>query len=79
MMRNALILRWLLVPICCAISALYSMDALYASISIALSTVLYNECGIHGGHWLIRNVIIALDYASFELGATLVASKSALF
>ena len=74
-MCNALILRWSLVPLCCGLSALYSRAVFWTSVFIALTTILYNEGAVHGGQWLIRNVLLATGYSAFELGATLVAAK----
>ncbi|KAF8996237.1 UbiA prenyltransferase family [Cyathus striatus] len=70
---NAIILRWLLIPTCFLLSAFYSLETLYSSIALVLLTILYNELSAHAGHWLIRNVVNACGFASFESGATLVA------
>ncbi|OBZ77606.1 Digeranylgeranylglyceryl phosphate synthase [Grifola frondosa] len=74
-LRTALILRWCLVPLCWALSLWYSLETLYASIALVAFTILYNECATHAGHWLVRNTVNAAGFASFEVGATLVASK----
>ena len=73
-LRDALILRWMLVPVCCVYSAFYSLETLYASLALAALTFVYDEMGAHSGHWTIRNIVNALGFASFEAGATLVAS-----
>ncbi|OCH86989.1 hypothetical protein OBBRIDRAFT_837729 [Obba rivulosa] len=67
-------LRWILVPICWAWSASYSKEALYASVAASALTVIYNECATHSGHWTVRNLVNAAGYASFEVGATVVAT-----
>ena len=72
-LQQALFLRWLLVLICWAWSARYSMETLYASIALAALTVIYNELGTHRGHWIIRNLVNALGFFSFGTGATLMA------
>lgn len=75
-LQNALILRWALVPACFALSALYSITTVYASVALCALTYIYDEMGTHSGHWLLRNVVNALGFASFEVGATLVACTS---
>ena len=72
-LQQALFLRWLLVLICWAWSARYSMETLYASIALAALTVIYNELGTHRGHWIVRNLVNALGFFSFGTGATLMA------
>jgi len=71
-LENAWRLRWALIPICVAYSALYSTPLVLTSLGIALLTIVYNELGVHAGHWMGRNLSIALDYGLFELGATYV-------
>lgn len=77
-LKQALILRWALVPACLALSAFYSTLTVYASIALCALTYIYDEMGSHSGHWLLRNVVNGLGFASFEMGATLVACMSAL-
>ncbi|KAI0062573.1 hypothetical protein BV25DRAFT_1803812 [Artomyces pyxidatus] len=72
-LRNAVRLRWLLVPTCWALSALYSTEVLGASMAFITFTILYNERSGHSGHFLIRNLVNAAGYAAFETGATLIA------
>ncbi|KAI0629571.1 UbiA prenyltransferase family-domain-containing protein [Trametes polyzona] len=67
------LLRWLIVPVCWRLSALYSVETFYASVALAALTLLYNELTAHRRHWIIRNVVNALGFASFEVGATLIA------
>ncbi|KAI9059890.1 hypothetical protein FKP32DRAFT_1679428 [Trametes sanguinea] len=71
--EKAILLRWLLVPTCWLLSSLYSRQTLYASIALVALTIIYDELGAHRQHWLIRNLVNALGFASFEVGATLVA------
>lgn len=78
-LANAIRLRWLLVPACFALSAMYSAATLYASVTLAALTVLYNELGAHKRHWVIRNVVNALGFAMFETGATLVAGTPSAY
>ncbi|ETW81165.1 hypothetical protein HETIRDRAFT_319757 [Heterobasidion irregulare TC 32-1] len=75
-LRNAIFLRWVLIPACWALSAFYSREVLWASMSLVLFTVIYNECSAHAGHWLVRNVVNAAGFASFEAGATLIAGPN---
>lgn len=72
-------LRWALVPICWVYSLLYSVQTFYTSIVLSFLTIVYNELGGHAGHWIIRNLSVAVCYGSFELGATLVACEYAYF
>lgn len=71
--RNALVLRWVLVPMCWAPSACYSVETVYASIALCILTYVYDEMGFAAGHWLGRNVVNALGSLSFEVGAYLIA------
>ncbi|KAH9918274.1 UbiA prenyltransferase family [Fomitopsis serialis] len=73
--RTALVLRWVLVPVCLAISWLYSAEVLCASVALILLTTIYNEMSAHSKGWLIRNLVNAAGFASFEVGATLVATR----
>ncbi|KAJ7671829.1 hypothetical protein B0H17DRAFT_1244713 [Mycena rosella] len=74
---QALLLRWTLVPMCWMLSTCYSVETLYASIALVVLTVTYNEWKAHSGHWLVRNTVNAAGFASFEVGATLVAGYNA--
>lgn len=73
--RNAVILRWALVPACWVLSACYSLEVMYASIALVALTVIYDEFGAHSGHWAIRNFVNALGFVSFEVGASLIAGE----
>ncbi|KAJ7852369.1 UbiA prenyltransferase family [Mycena olivaceomarginata] len=71
---QAIILRWLLVPACALLSICYSVETLYSSLALVFFTIIYDEMGAHGGHWLLRNTVNAAGFASFEFGATLTAA-----
>ncbi|KAJ7186133.1 UbiA prenyltransferase family, partial [Mycena filopes] len=72
-LSQALFLRWLLVPLCWGLSICYSLETFYASIALVALTVTYDEFHAHSGHWLLRNTVNAAGFASFEVGATLIA------
>ncbi|CAL1711928.1 unnamed protein product [Somion occarium] len=74
-LRNALIFRWILVPVCWLYSLCYSVETFYASVALVALTYIYDEMGAHSGHWIVRNVVNACGFASFEMGATLVATR----
>ncbi|KAH7909467.1 UbiA prenyltransferase family-domain-containing protein [Hygrophoropsis aurantiaca] len=71
-LRNAIYLRWALIPICLVASATYSIQTFGASMAVAGLTIWYNELEAHS-HWSSKNVMTAVGFASFELGGTLVA------
>lgn len=73
-LRDAIILRWALVPVCCLCSLWYSREVFCASVIFSALVILYNEVGGHSSHWTVRNGLNALGYAAFETGTTLVAS-----
>lgn len=75
-LRGALILRWVLVPLCWSYSLFFSIKTFYASLSVVALTYIYDEMGGHSGHWIVRNALNALGFASFEVGATLVAARN---
>ncbi|KAF8174925.1 UbiA prenyltransferase family-domain-containing protein [Pholiota molesta] len=72
-LKNAIILRWVLVPFCLAISIAYSVEAFYASATLALLTALYNEFAGHADNFVVRNMFNAGGTMCFEFGATLLA------
>ncbi|KLO15620.1 hypothetical protein SCHPADRAFT_824480 [Schizopora paradoxa] len=74
-LRDALILRWLLVPACWAMSYWYSKEVMYASIGLTFLTVVYDELGAHAGHYIVRNLVNALGFVTFEVGASLIAGN----
>lgn len=71
-LTHATILRWGLVPACWIISVLHSVPVLLSSVALVLFTILYNELQAHR-HWLTKNIVTAIGFASFEVGGTLVA------
>ncbi|KAL1937899.1 hypothetical protein VTO73DRAFT_12792 [Trametes versicolor] len=75
-LAQARFLRWAIVPVCLRFSALYSAETVYASFALAFLTLLYNELTAHRRHWAIRNLVNAIGFASFEVGATLVAGAN---
>lgn len=58
----------------CYLSACYSVETVYASLGIAVLTIVYDELGGHV-HWVNRSTLLPVGYAFFEVGACLVASK----
>lgn len=74
-LEDAWMLRWALVPICVAYSAFYSIPVALTSLAIAFLSFVYNELGIHAGHWIGRNTCVAVGYGLYELGATYIAGK----
>ncbi|KAG2116984.1 UbiA prenyltransferase family-domain-containing protein [Suillus discolor] len=73
-LRDAVYLRWSLVPICLVSSAFYSIQVLSASLAITLLTLWYNEFKAHN-HWFSKNLMTGLGYACFQAGATLIAGR----
>ncbi|KAG2046710.1 hypothetical protein BDR06DRAFT_898725 [Suillus hirtellus] len=73
-LRDAVYLRWSLIPICSVSSAFYSMQVLSASLAITLLTLWYNEFKAHI-HWFSKNLMTGLGYACFQAGATLIAGR----
>ncbi|KIJ66156.1 hypothetical protein HYDPIDRAFT_110338 [Hydnomerulius pinastri MD-312] len=67
---RATILRWALLPICLFISAFY--DVLIPSAIFALGVLVHNECKMDS-HWLSRNILNAIGYATFDTAATFIA------
>ncbi|KAH8110330.1 UbiA prenyltransferase family-domain-containing protein [Phellopilus nigrolimitatus] len=74
--EDALTLRWVLLPLCVALSACYSIETVYASIALSVFTYVYDDLGFSGGHWFGRNAVNALGVGSFEVGACLVAGSN---
>jgi len=71
-LRDATILRWVLIPTCLLLSAMYSTHVFSVSVVLSSLVIWYNEFGAHE-HWFSKNVMTAVGYSSFELGGTLVA------
>ncbi|KAH7890531.1 UbiA prenyltransferase family [Phlebopus sp. FC_14] len=70
--RNAKILRWMLLPTSLIVSALYSRETFTVSVVLSSLVLWYNELRGHE-HWFSKNIMTAAGYSSFELGGTLVA------
>jgi 4-hydroxybenzoate polyprenyltransferase len=70
--RQARMLRWMMVPLCLLVSAAYGPRTLLTSYGVTLFMLAYNECGGARGHWLVRNGLNAIGYALAEAGAMLV-------
>lgn len=64
--------RCILIPLCLWFSFCDGPETFFASIVLILTTLLYNDCGLHR-QWLGKNFSNALGYGAFELGAVAVA------
>ncbi|KAF7309253.1 S-adenosyl-L-methionine-dependent methyltransferase [Mycena indigotica] len=71
--EHALILRWVLMPMCWALSLAYSKETMFASMALALFTWMYNELKGNGRSAITRYLLNGLGFAAFEAGTTLVA------
>ena len=60
-------LRWLLLAACLAYSA--ETGVLVAGATLSFATWAHNEANL-GSHWLSRNALNAIGYASFSIGAS---------
>ena len=60
-------LRWLLLAACLALSA--QTGVLHAGAALSFATWAHNEANL-GSHWLTRNALNAVGYASFSIGAS---------
>lgn len=69
-------LCWALDPLCWLLSLCYTIETFWASVVLVALTILYDELGAHSGNYVVRNVVNAAGFAAFEMGATMVASKS---
>ena len=65
--RAAIYLRWTLFVVCLLFST--SCGVLYAGAALSIATIAHNELRL-GSHWLARNGLNAVGYASFSVGAT---------
>ena len=73
-LRDALILRWVLVPVCLLYSLCNSTQAFYVSAVFSVINYIYNDMRFNDGHWAIRNLLVACGFTLFGAGATLIAS-----
>ena len=60
-------LRWLLLAACLVLSA--RTGVLHAGAALSFATWAHNEANL-GAHWLARNALNAVGYASFSIGAS---------
>ncbi|KAH8110328.1 UbiA prenyltransferase family-domain-containing protein [Phellopilus nigrolimitatus] len=73
-LETALFFRWwVMPPLCCLLSVMYSWECVGASMLLCVFTVLYDELGASAGHWAGRNAVNALGFMAFELGSCLIA------
>ncbi|KAH8111264.1 UbiA prenyltransferase family [Phellopilus nigrolimitatus] len=78
-LRAALILRWVLPLPCLAWSTSYSKEVLCASFVLCALTYIYDEMGFAAGHWAGKNIMNAMGYACFEIGACLIIGNDIHF
>ncbi|TRM61020.1 UbiA prenyltransferase family [Schizophyllum amplum] len=69
-LRDALVLRWVLLPICALICVAY--DLKFIALWFPFGVIMHNELKLDS-HWFTRNVLNALAYCTFDIGATSVA------
>ncbi|KAH8800591.1 UbiA prenyltransferase family [Flagelloscypha sp. PMI_526] len=67
--RNAIILRFALVPACLLYSMFSSQCTVLPSLAMALEFIAYDDAKL-SRHWLSKNIMNAIGYVSFEYGAT---------
>ena len=69
---HATVLRWILVPVCLAVSAAYSTQLFIISLALQVVNVLYNE--LHGDEsFLPKNLLTAIMYGFAGFGGVLLA------
>lgn len=69
-LRQALILRWLLVPVCWIYSLWYSTQLMWTSVVLTVLTFIYNEQAA-ASHWAMKNLLNGFGLCTFEAGAAL--------
>ncbi|KAG8214405.1 UbiA prenyltransferase family-domain-containing protein [Butyriboletus roseoflavus] len=69
---HARMLRWILVPVCLAVSAAYSTELFFTSLDIQILTVLYSELRGDAG-FLLKNSLTGLMYGCAGSGGALLA------
>jgi len=74
-LKNAIILRWALVPVCWSLSACYGKNLAYTSLALTALTAFHNELHAHR-HIVGKNVATALCISAFEVGAILLSGNS---
>lgn len=73
--RGARVLRWLLVPVCLALS--WALDVIHPGISLAISFIVYNELGLDS-YWYTKNFLNAVGLVSWNIGAAKIACAGTL-
>lgn len=69
---HARIIRWILVPVCLAVSAAYSTELFFTSLDLQLLAVLYSE--LRGdASFLLKNFLTAIMYGCAGSGGVLLA------
>jgi hypothetical protein len=71
-LHTARTLRWMMIPICLGLSAVYGPRTMLASLCGSLYMLVYNDGGGARAHWLVRNALNAIGYGTAEAGTTLV-------
>ncbi|EJD06402.1 uncharacterized protein FOMMEDRAFT_75736 [Fomitiporia mediterranea MF3/22] len=74
-LENAYILRWVLVPLCFALSACYSVQVLYQSIGLFVFFFGLDELNINS-HWIERGVMNAILQYFLGVGSCLIAGSN---
>lgn len=69
--RSACILRWTLVALNLAFSAVIGMPVFYTSAALALVELVHDDLGL-SHHPILKNVCNIGGYGTFETGATLI-------
>ena len=77
-LQTARILRWMTVPVCLLLSAIYGPRTMLASFGGSLYMLAYNDGGGARSNWLVRNALNAIGYGTAEAGTTLVICTSLL-
>jgi len=68
--QGTVVLRWILIPMCLALSLQY--DVLYAGISLTVAFLIYNE--LHADNaWYTKNFLNAVGLVSWNVGAAKIA------
>ncbi|KAF8178134.1 UbiA prenyltransferase family [Mycena galopus ATCC 62051] len=73
--RQTCILRWTLVFINLAFSAVIARSVMYTSLALALVEFVHDDLGL-SYHPVLKNICNIGGYGTFEMGATLILSKN---
>jgi 4-hydroxybenzoate polyprenyltransferase len=71
---QAVLWRYWTAGFCVLWSAFYGQVVLAASLSLILTTAMYDELG-YAGHFITKNICGIFGYVTFELGATAIMSR----